>query len=104
MPFQPPCFAPEFFFDADVLRIVQGVMDSQMEIKSVLMQLGDVLIRHPWALHRGTPNLTDTPRTLCTNQPQLSMGLLSSADMLNQQRKEGPTIDHDNVVIASQSF
>ncbi len=184
MPFQPPCFAPEFFFDADVLRIVQGVMDSrivadqwscdipvkgseyqsmhvdyqrplfpetpdlllptymlvvsfgllditsahgpieiapgthrmprneamhsveagQMEVKSVPMQLDDVLIRHPWALHRGTPNLTDTPRTLCTNQPQLSMGLLSSAAMLNQQMKEGPTIDHDNVVIASQSF
>jgi ectoine hydroxylase-related dioxygenase (phytanoyl-CoA dioxygenase family) len=30
----------------------------------VLLQIGDVLIRHPWALHRGSPNLTDTPRPL----------------------------------------
>src|SRR5258708_35426178 len=27
MPFEPPCFAPEFFFDADVLRIVRQAMD-----------------------------------------------------------------------------
>src|ERR1700730_4282447 len=27
MPFQPPCFASEFFFDADVLNIVRGAMD-----------------------------------------------------------------------------
>jgi hypothetical protein len=25
-----------------------------------------VLIRHPWALHRGTPNVTETPRALLT--------------------------------------
>jgi hypothetical protein len=28
--------------------------------------MGDVLIRHPWALHRGTPNTTDMPRALVT--------------------------------------
>jgi hypothetical protein len=26
MPFDPPCFAPEFFFDAEVLRILRGAM------------------------------------------------------------------------------
>ena len=26
----------------------------------------DVLIRHPWALHRGSPNTTDIPRALVT--------------------------------------
>ena len=146
MPFAPPCFAPEFFFDAEVLRIVRNVMDDQVvadqwgcdvplqgskhqdfhvdyqrplfpeapdmplptymlvvsfglidispaqgpieivpgthkmprsqalrsvkdpaiEMRPVTLDVGDVLIRHPWALHRGTPNLTDTPRALLT--------------------------------------
>src|SRR5258708_39627193 len=30
MPFYPPCFAPEFFFDNDVLSIVRGVMDDRV--------------------------------------------------------------------------
>ena len=146
MPFEPPCFAPEFFFNSAVLSIVCGVMDERIvadqwgcdvpvrgstfqavhvdyqrplfpetaelllppyvlvvsfglvdippahgpleiapgthqmprteafrlvELKKIKMQpvtldIGDVLIRHPWALHRGTPNMTDTPRALIT--------------------------------------
>jgi ectoine hydroxylase-related dioxygenase (phytanoyl-CoA dioxygenase family) len=142
MPFDPPCFAPEFFFDAEVLNLVRSAMDDRIvadqwgcdvpiqgsthqnfhvdyqrplfaESPSMLLppymlvvsfglreiglddgpieiapgthrmprtealramppttlvtlQPGDVLIRHPWALHRGTPNLTDTPRALLT--------------------------------------
>jgi len=146
MPFDPPCFTPQFFFDRDVLNIVRGLMDDRVvadqwgcdvplrgseyqglhvdyqhplfpevpdlalpayavvvsfglvpiarehgpieiapgthrmlradafrvvEAKEIAMQaipleIGDVLIRHPWALHRGTPNLTDTPRALVT--------------------------------------
>jgi len=146
MPFEPPCFAPEFFFDTGILAIVRGVMDdgvvadqwgcdvplkgsthqqlhvdyqrplfpevpeislptymlvvsfgltdilpadgpieiapgthrtprdhalSSIEAAEIVMQpvtlnLGDVLIRHPWTLHRGTPNVTDTPRALIT--------------------------------------
>ncbi len=34
--------------------------------QAVLLEIGDVLIRHPWALHRGTPNSTDVPRALAT--------------------------------------
>jgi ectoine hydroxylase-related dioxygenase (phytanoyl-CoA dioxygenase family) len=144
MPFEPPCFAPEFLFDEDVLSIVRGVIgegfvadqwgcdvalrgsthqsahvDYQrplfpevpelilppymlvvsfgltditrrdgpieiapgthrmpreralhsvervaIEMRPVTLETGDVLIRHPWALHRGTPNVTDTPRAL----------------------------------------
>jgi len=30
MPFEPPCFAPEFFFDATVLNIVQAAMDNRI--------------------------------------------------------------------------
>jgi hypothetical protein len=30
MPFDSPCFAPEFFFDADVLNIVRSVMDERV--------------------------------------------------------------------------
>jgi hypothetical protein len=144
MPFDPPCFAPEFFFDPEVLSIVRGVMDDrvvadqwgcdvplrgsvcqdahvdyqrplfgeapdlalppymlvvsfalvrigpehgpieiapgthrmarkealraveagEIEMQPIPLEIGDVLIRHPWALHRGTPNTTDTPRAL----------------------------------------
>ena len=146
MPFMSPCFAPEFFFDHEVLRIVRTAMDdrvvadqwgcdapvrgssyqsphvdyqrplfpelpdlvlptymlvvnfalvpvtlhngpieiapgthrlprkealravesSEIPMKPVPLEIGDVLIRHPWALHRGSPNLTDTPRALLT--------------------------------------
>jgi Phytanoyl-CoA dioxygenase (PhyH) len=146
MPFEPPCFTPQFFFDPDVLGIVRGLMDErvvadqwgcdvplrgsepqgvhadyqrplfpevpdmalppyaivvsfglvriarahgpieiapgthrlpradalraveagEIGLQAVPLEIGDVLIRHPWALHRGTPNTTDTPRTLVT--------------------------------------
>jgi len=144
MPFEPPCFIPEFFFDNVVLNIVRGVMDyrvvtdqwgcdvslrgsdhqgihvdyqrplfaeapdlslpayvlvvsfglvritlengpieiapgthrmprkealraveaGEIGMQAVPLEIGDVLIRHPWALHRGSPNSTDTPRAL----------------------------------------
>jgi hypothetical protein len=146
MPFDPPCFAPEFFFDPDVLSIVRGLMDDrivadqwgcdmplrgseyqvahadyqrplfpeladlalpvyvivmsfglvpialehgpieiapathrmpradalravdakEIPMHAISLEIGDVLLRHPWALHRGTPNTTDTPRALVT--------------------------------------
>jgi ectoine hydroxylase-related dioxygenase (phytanoyl-CoA dioxygenase family) len=146
MPFEPSCFAPEFFFDADVLRVVRGAMDQRVvadqwgcdvpvrgseyqsvhvdyqrplfeeaadlslppyilvvsfglvpitaahgpieiapgthrmpreaamrsvesgrsELRAVPLEIGDVLIRYPWTLHRGTPNLTDMPRAMTT--------------------------------------
>jgi hypothetical protein len=127
MPFEPPCFVPEFFFDPEVLSIVRGLMDERVvadqwgcdvplrgsvlqdahidyqrplfaevpdlalppyilvvsfglvriapehgpieialgeTFQPVPLEVGDVLIRHPWALHRGTPNITDIPRAL----------------------------------------
>jgi hypothetical protein len=138
MPFTPPCFAPEFFFDPTVLAVVHGIMggwivadqwgcdvpvrgsiyqevhvdykrplfaetpelrlpfymlvvsfgladiglndgpieiapgshrtphDGAIDLEPVTLKVGDVLIRHPWALHRGTPNRTDTPRAMAT--------------------------------------
>lgn len=146
MPFDPPCFAPEFFFDQNVLSVVRGVMgdrvvadqwgcdvalggsefqevhvdyrrplfeetpdlllppyilvvsfglarigpeDGPIEIapgthrmpraeamqavqsgaigmQPIVLEVGDVLIRHPWALHRGSPNSTGTPRALAS--------------------------------------
>src|SRR5262249_385197 len=30
MPFESPCFTPQFFFDVDVLRIVHGIMDERV--------------------------------------------------------------------------
>jgi hypothetical protein len=146
MPFEPPCFEPESFFDDGVLGIVRGAMDDrvvadqwgcdvalrgsqnqephvdyqrplfaeapdillppymlivsfgvaritaadgpieiapgthrmrredaqravrsgEIEMQSVPLEIGDVLIRSPWAVHRGTPNTTETPRPLIT--------------------------------------
>jgi ectoine hydroxylase-related dioxygenase (phytanoyl-CoA dioxygenase family) len=140
MPFERPCFAPEFFFDDQVLDVVRGALgerivadqwacdvplegsiyqdfhadykrplfeeipdlslppymlvvsfgltpirvedgpieitpgthrirqieERQIEPKLVTLEPGDVLIRHPWALHQGTPNRTANPRVLCT--------------------------------------
>ena len=144
MPFELPCFAPDFFFDEIVLSIVRGVMDDrvvadqwgcdaplrgseyqgahvdyqrplfsealnlllpaymlvvsfglvritqengpieiapgthrmprnealravesgEIGMQPVPLEIGDVLICHPWVLHRGSPNTTDTPRAL----------------------------------------
>ena len=146
MPFEPPCFTPEFFFDNKILSIIKGILGDRIaidqwgcdvplagsdyqiahvdyqrplfyelpdlempvymlvmsfaltqiteqngaielaatthrlsrteaikavekkEIKMlpINMDIGDVLIRHPWVLHRGTPNKTDKPRLLTT--------------------------------------
>jgi hypothetical protein len=146
MPFDPPCFAPEFFCDTEVLNIVRGAMDDRVvadqwhcdvplqgsdyqsvhvdyqrplfgeapdlalpvyalvvsfglvritlesgpveiapgthriprkdalravqagetAMQALPLEIGDVLIRHPWALHRGTPNTTATPRALAS--------------------------------------
>jgi len=43
---------------------MRSVESGQSELCGVLLEIGDVLIRHPWALHRGTPNLTGTPRPM----------------------------------------
>ena len=126
MPFTRPCFAPEFFFDEDVLSVVRGVMDQRVVCDQwgcdvplrgsgyqdvhvdyrrplfeeapnlvlpnyamvvsfglvriapengpieigpgtpVPLEIGDVMIRNPWALHRGSPNRTDTPRAMAS--------------------------------------
>jgi hypothetical protein len=144
MPFEPPCFAPEFFFDLEILAIVKSIMGdriiadqwgcdvpllgssyqtvhidyqrplfhefpdlklptymlvvsfgltkiaqedgaielapgthgmsreeaidavetSKIKMLPIHMDVGDVLIRHPWVLHRGAPNRTHSPRLL----------------------------------------
>jgi len=146
MPFEPPCFSPEFFLDPNVLSIVRGLMDDRivadqwgcdvpvrgseyqdphvdyqrplfpdvpdlplppyaiivsfglvriaqengpieiapgthrmvrtdavqavkdrkLSLQAIPLEVGDILIRHPWALHRGTPNTTEIPRALAT--------------------------------------
>jgi ectoine hydroxylase-related dioxygenase (phytanoyl-CoA dioxygenase family) len=42
------------------------VTAGDIEMRPVPLAVGDVLIRHPWALHRGGPNTTDAPRALVT--------------------------------------
>jgi ectoine hydroxylase-related dioxygenase (phytanoyl-CoA dioxygenase family) len=45
---------------------LRAVQSRQIHMQPVPLEVGDVLIRHPWALHRGTPNTTDTPRALAS--------------------------------------
>lgn len=44
----------------------RGLEEGSIKLQAVPLEIGDVLIRHPWAVHRGTPNITDTPRALVT--------------------------------------
>jgi hypothetical protein len=45
---------------------MRAVDCGQIKLVSVTLEIGDVLIRHPWALHRGTPNTTEVPRAMAT--------------------------------------
>jgi ectoine hydroxylase-related dioxygenase (phytanoyl-CoA dioxygenase family) len=45
---------------------LEAVKTEKLAAQAVALGIGDVLIRHPRALHRGTPNMTGIPRALCT--------------------------------------
>ena len=43
---------------------LERVASGEMPMESFPMQMGDIMIRTPLALHRGTPNRTDRPRPM----------------------------------------
>ncbi len=43
---------------------LQKVESGEIAMETFPLQMGDVMIRTPLALHRGTPNRTDTPRPM----------------------------------------
>src|ERR1035437_6626752 len=43
---------------------LQAVESGHIGVQPEPLEIGDVLIRHPWALHRGSPNTTDMTRAL----------------------------------------
>ena len=45
---------------------VEAVKEGKVSLQAIPLEIGDVLVRHPWALHRGTPNTTEIPRALAT--------------------------------------
>lgn len=45
---------------------MRAAREGDIQSEAVTLEIGDVLIRHPWAVHRGTPNTTDIPRALVT--------------------------------------
>jgi ectoine hydroxylase-related dioxygenase (phytanoyl-CoA dioxygenase family) len=47
-------------------QAIRAIETGDIAMRPVPLEIGDVLIRHPWALHRGTPNTTGTPRVLVT--------------------------------------
>jgi ectoine hydroxylase-related dioxygenase (phytanoyl-CoA dioxygenase family) len=47
-------------------QATRSVESGEIPLRPVPLGVGDVLIRHPWALHRGAPNLTDQSRALLT--------------------------------------
>lgn len=42
----------------------KAIENNEIKMSPVPLKIGDVLIRHPWTLHRGTPNRTHVPRPL----------------------------------------
>jgi ectoine hydroxylase-related dioxygenase (phytanoyl-CoA dioxygenase family) len=47
-------------------QALRSVECGEIPLQPVPLEVGDVLIRHHWTLHRGSPNLTDQPRALLT--------------------------------------
>jgi len=47
-------------------RAAAAVEAGYIRLEPVPLAVGDVLIRNPWTLHRGTPNTTRTPRFLAS--------------------------------------
>lgn len=45
-------------------KAMHAVESGEISLRPVELEIGDVLIRHPWALHRGSPNTTTNPRAL----------------------------------------
>jgi hypothetical protein len=43
---------------------IAAVQADRIPLELVLLDPGDILIRHPWALHRGSPNVSGRPRPL----------------------------------------
>jgi ectoine hydroxylase-related dioxygenase (phytanoyl-CoA dioxygenase family) len=43
---------------------LRGVEEGEIKLQPVELEIGDVLLRHPWAIHRGSPNVSSFPRTL----------------------------------------
>ena len=47
-------------------HLLPPLKSAEVKMVAVNLDIGDVLIRHPRMLHRGTPNRTDTPRALAS--------------------------------------
>ena len=84
-----------------------AVATSQIELQPITLHIGDVLIRHPWALHRGTPNLTAISRALMTiryvriwytdssrNVQAIPQGVWQSLSAKQQKMMRFPVSDH----------
>ena len=51
---------------------LKRLQDGEIPFEPLLMNAGDVLVRDPRCLHRGTPNVTDTPRPVAVMAAQRS--------------------------------
>ncbi len=49
-------------------RAEAAIDAGEVPLEPVPLSVGDVLIRNPWTLHRGTPNTTATPRFLVSTR------------------------------------
>ena len=80
MPFEPSCFDPDFFFDPDILTIVQNVMDDRIVIDQwgcdtprVASQFQQAHVDYTRPLFAELPDLPLPPYMLV-----VSFGLVSS--------------------------
>jgi hypothetical protein len=45
-------------------QALDAVESGELGMQPIPLDIGDLLVRHPWTLHRGSPNRTTTPRAL----------------------------------------
>lgn len=99
---------------AEVLRAIER---KEIAGRRVLMALGDVMIRDVRAVHRGTPNLTDTPRPMVVigysrrwlHRPEVQIRVpRSTYESMSERGKQlvrfNPIVADDGVDLPGESY
>ena len=78
----------------------KSVNNNTIQMETVSLDIGDVLIRHPWTLHRGTPNFTNIFRALVSIRYVRHWYIDNSRETnsISQQRLNSLTQEERNVM------
>ena len=94
-----------------------GLKDGSLPVHSLKMALGDVMIRDVRAIHRGTPNHTETPRPMVVlgysrrwlHRPEVHIRVPREAwstlsPIGKQLLRNNPIVDEANLREESESY